>query len=191
MSDDKCGRCGLDPAAGLATINDVRFCHEGESPTCYELATRAETRRMLGEVEEKSGVPFDLPPEDVMREILGQHADNPTVRRWVGEFRQFSRERQGYGFWDRLGLDEGGMPMHLPMPLTASGDGPADEEDATHLGCWCPDPECRLRKAFDEAHKIAQRGMVDVEQVRAALRLIGNDHITAAGKRQIEKVLDQ
>jgi hypothetical protein len=31
--------------------------------------------------------------------------------------------------------------------------------------------------------------VVDVEQVRAVMRLIGNEHITPVGRRQIEKVL--
>lgn len=33
---DTCIRCGKR-AAGYATINDDRLCHEGKSPTCYEL----------------------------------------------------------------------------------------------------------------------------------------------------------
>jgi len=38
-----CGLCGSDPAKGLASIQSsdgpqVYYCHEDESPTCYELA---------------------------------------------------------------------------------------------------------------------------------------------------------
>ena len=34
----KCGLCGRSPAAGFAAIDDTRYCHEGDSPTCYESA---------------------------------------------------------------------------------------------------------------------------------------------------------
>lgn len=42
MSKHKCARCGTDPAEGYAGMTDadgrmVRLCHEGDSPTCYEL----------------------------------------------------------------------------------------------------------------------------------------------------------
>lgn len=33
-----CARCGKDPADGLATINDDRYCHGEETPSCYEIA---------------------------------------------------------------------------------------------------------------------------------------------------------
>lgn len=36
MSKNKCGKCGKDPARGFSTINGVRYCHDGPSPTCYE-----------------------------------------------------------------------------------------------------------------------------------------------------------
>jgi hypothetical protein len=35
MTPDACGRCGEDPAKGLATIDGQRFCHDGPDPTCY------------------------------------------------------------------------------------------------------------------------------------------------------------
>lgn len=37
MSAQVCGLCGRDPAAGFATINDVRYCHgdDDPEPTCY------------------------------------------------------------------------------------------------------------------------------------------------------------
>jgi hypothetical protein len=42
--DAACGRCGKDPADGLATINGVRYCHpdhtsgSGHPEDCYSLA---------------------------------------------------------------------------------------------------------------------------------------------------------
>lgn len=39
---------------------------------------------------------------------------------------------------------EDGMPLHLPMPLTAAGQGPANHDDAVKVGCWCSDPACEL-----------------------------------------------
>jgi hypothetical protein len=37
MSKRRCGLCGLDPAAGFASINGVFYCHgdEDEESTCY------------------------------------------------------------------------------------------------------------------------------------------------------------
>lgn len=37
LASTRCGLC-QQPARGFATIGDVRYCHEGESPTCYERA---------------------------------------------------------------------------------------------------------------------------------------------------------
>lgn len=36
-------------------------------------------------------------------------------------------------------LDEAGMPIHLPMMVTASGSGPCGDDDplADHYVCWC------------------------------------------------------
>lgn len=41
---ERCGSCGRDPAAGLAAIGDVRYCHGDwdRSPTCYMRATEAQ-----------------------------------------------------------------------------------------------------------------------------------------------------
>lgn len=36
---EACAFCGKDPAEGFATINDERYCHESEDPTCYMLAS--------------------------------------------------------------------------------------------------------------------------------------------------------
>ena len=34
---EACGRCFKDPAAGYATIGDIRFCHGDDDPSCYML----------------------------------------------------------------------------------------------------------------------------------------------------------
>jgi hypothetical protein len=42
-------------------------------------------------------------------------------------------------------IGEDGMPKHLRMGLTATGQGPADNQpEFDHWGCWCADPKCRL-----------------------------------------------
>jgi hypothetical protein len=40
--------------------------------------------------------------------------------------------------------DDGGLPVHCPMGVTASGEGPCGEQDSDydHDGCWCRYPEC-------------------------------------------------
>lgn len=40
---DLCALCG-DIAEGFASINDERYCHGEQFPTCYELAQALETR---------------------------------------------------------------------------------------------------------------------------------------------------
>lgn len=52
------------------------------------------------------------------------------------------------GFWDRLGTDDGGMPVHLPMGVNASGQGPEDDSTAHHFVCWCGDSQCPLTRAL-------------------------------------------
>lgn len=39
---------------------------------------------------------------------------------------------------------EDGMPLHLPIALTAEGNGPASDFDAVKIGCWCSTPSCEL-----------------------------------------------
>ena len=34
---EKCARCGRDPAAGYAFIDQRRYCHEDPQPSCYTL----------------------------------------------------------------------------------------------------------------------------------------------------------
>ena len=38
----------------------------------------------------------------------------------------------------------GGLPVHLPMLVTVTGDGPCSvgDEDAHHWTCWCGDDDC-------------------------------------------------
>lgn len=54
------------------------------------------------------------------------------------------------GFWDGLGVDQGGMPVHLPMPLTIDGEGPASGDEVAYYRCWCGRP-CPLDVALRES----------------------------------------
>lgn len=54
-------------------------------------------------------------------------------------------------FWDGLGVDEGGMPRHLPMGVTREGRGPERDEAAHHYTCWCGNVECPLALALGHA----------------------------------------
>jgi hypothetical protein len=49
--------------------------------------------------------------------------------------------------WEDLGLDDGGMPIHLPMGVTVDGDGPTSDAEAHHFVCWCGQ-QCPLDKAL-------------------------------------------
>ena len=62
------------------------------------------------------------------------------------------------GFWDRLGLDETGMPLHLPMGVTADGQGPTNDSEAHHFVCWCSRPKCPLTEILALAHRQAAKG---------------------------------
>lgn len=57
--------------------------------------------------------------------------------------------------WDSLGLDEGGLPKHLPFAITANGDGPADSDEAHRLVCWC-NTDCPLNRSLDEAWRLGK-----------------------------------
>ena len=135
-----CGRCGRDPAAGFAVIEETRYCHEGESPTCYEHAIE----------------------KNALRRILGDHADNPRVQEWVREFRIFMLDRETWypgrdaPFWDRLGV-YGDLAAHLPMGVDEQGRGPVEPDPAHHYECWCPDPECPLTMALQHAWSAGKR----------------------------------
>lgn len=72
------------------------------------------------------------------------------------------------GFWDRLGLDDGGMPVHLPFSHTENCEGPTDDVDAHHWACWCPDPDCLLEEALNRAWLAGKRSTQIVpERLRA------------------------
>lgn len=62
------------------------------------------------------------------------------------------------GFWHGLGVDqETGMPVHLPMPTNANGDGPEDERVAVGYVCWCG-RECPLQLELQKACRAGARG---------------------------------
>lgn len=56
--------------------------------------------------------------------------------------------------WLDLGVDDGGLPIHLPMGVTAEGRGPTSDADAHHYVCWCANPDCPLTVALRQAWKI-------------------------------------
>lgn len=35
------------------------------------------------------------------------------------------------------------LPEHLPLPVNAQGQGPADPDDTVAVVCWCNDPACQ------------------------------------------------
>jgi hypothetical protein len=59
--------------------------------------------------------------------------------------------------WSKLGTDEGGLPVHLPMGMTATGQGPENDDVAHHYECWCQDPDCPLTSALLLAWKAGIR----------------------------------
>lgn len=69
------------------------------------------------------------------------------------------------GFWDQLGVDEGGLPTHLPMGVTKDGEGPEDDALAHHYVCWCGDTQCPLTVAFTLAGRASwEQGRKHYEQ---------------------------
>lgn len=60
------------------------------------------------------------------------------------------------GFYDALGMDDGGLPVHLPMEVTKGDDGPAGPEDMHHLICWCGQEMCPLNRALHAAWLLGQ-----------------------------------
>lgn len=58
--------------------------------------------------------------------------------------------------WDWL-TDEGGLPVHLPMGVSAEGRGPTRDDDAHHYLCWCMDPKCLLTEALRLAWESGSR----------------------------------
>ena len=54
------------------------------------------------------------------------------------------------GFWD-FEMDEGGLPVHLPMGVDSEGRGPMEPEQPHHYECWCIDRKCPLTLALQKA----------------------------------------
>lgn len=75
------------------------------------------------------------------------------------------------------------MDLHEPAfgPVCSCGWNPG--------GVYTEQMAMRAATAHANARTGAE-GMVPVEQVRAALRLLSPDHLTAMGRRQLERVLD-
>lgn len=53
-------------------------------------------------------------------------------------------------FWERLGLDDGGLPVHFPMGVDRRGRGP-ESPKPHHYICWCGHPDCPLTQALQDA----------------------------------------
>ena len=43
----------------------------------------------------------------------------------------------------RLWWPDSDLPQHVPMPINADGDGPADPDETVGVVCWCGQPDCR------------------------------------------------
>lgn len=44
-------------------------------------------------------------------------------------------------------MDEGGMPVHVPMRFNRKGMGPIDDDASGKWGCWCPlTTDCQVVK---------------------------------------------
>jgi hypothetical protein len=98
-------------------------------------------------------------------EVLGPWGDlTPDVQdAWVAldsrvawrrkhEGRALGRKSGGdHGFWGQLGVDDAGMPLHLPMGVTVEEEGPANDADAHHWICWCGNGDCPLTLALGHA----------------------------------------
>lgn len=74
---------------------------------------------------------------------------------------------EGVFAWDNLGVDDGGLPRHLPFSHTVNCEGPTEPDDPDHLACWCGKP-CPLHLALRDAHRAGMRrfGPRDVREYR-------------------------
>lgn len=86
-------------------------------------------------------------------------------------------------------FDEAGMPIHLPMGVTADGSGPTEPHAPHHRVCWCMDDNCCWTQALTReraegaarayrfivdvsgSHAIAARARGDAEEERRWLDL--------------------
>lgn len=59
--------------------------------------------------------------------------------------------------WDACGVDEGGLPVHLPISLDENQRGPTRDQDAYVYVCWCMDKDCLLTKALMDAWRAGMR----------------------------------
>jgi hypothetical protein len=60
----------------------------------------------------------------------------------------------GVNFWNRLGVDKGGLPTHLPFTHTKDCEGPTEPDPPHHVACWCKDEHtCPLSVALNQAHQ--------------------------------------
>lgn len=64
--------------------------------------------------------------------------------------------------WDWL-IDEGGLPVHLPIGVTAEGRGPTQDSEAHHYLCWCSNPKCLLSYALRLAWESGTRATPPAE----------------------------
>lgn len=99
-------------------------------------------------------------------ELLGpwENLDSAVQDAWVTLSKQVASRlaREGASspwFWEQLGVDEGGLAMHLPMGVTAEGQGPEGDSMAHHYECWCADPNCPLTRALRQAWAAGARGL--------------------------------
>lgn len=69
--------------------------------------------------------------------------------------------------WMDLGVDDGGLPIHLPMGLDPYGKGPVSDSEATHYICWCMDSNCLLTKALRGSWIAGLRAEERAENARA------------------------
>lgn len=61
-------------------------------------------------------------------------------------------------FWERLGIDGGGLPIHFPMGVDQRGRGP-ESPNPHHVVCWCGDTACPLTQAFQDARLTAVKNI--------------------------------
>lgn len=60
--------------------------------------------------------------------------------------------------WDDIAVGEDGMPEHLPIPVTADGQGPENDATADHYVCWCRSTiTCPLTTALLRAGEAGRR----------------------------------
>jgi hypothetical protein len=89
--------------------------------------------------------------------------DREAVRQALAESQRIREtlERSGRRLtplhWDALGLDEGGLPEHLPLGVNELGQGPENDSVAHHYECWCGDPNCPLTAALQLAWRAGWR----------------------------------